>query len=273
VLLLSGAGEFPSTGERAARVSAALNELMEAAAKPLALELRERPQPGVGLAGGDTLLVTASALDAAGYAEPWEPGVTPARATPRSLAAFWTALLQDHLALFALRTRPTRVLEISARGSVLSDLYSAAVRRAGVKAGVPSSLVNPLSSSLAKGLRDLALLVPPEGQPAVGAAVVGRWEGTMEERDAGAKPLKLRLFLAGGQRLAGTVTMGAGPLTLEASLKDLEYSRGSLRFILPVGAAPLHFQGTVRDETFDGLIQAAPPARDARGFFSLRYAQ
>jgi hypothetical protein len=29
----------------------------------------------------------------------------------------------------------------------------------------------------------------------------------------------------------------------------------------------------VRDETLDGLIQAAPPARDARGFFSLRYSQ
>ena len=272
VLLLTGPAEGQNTAERAARAAGALNELMEAAAKPLALELRERPAPAVGLAGGQNLLVTATAQDAAGYAEVWEPDVLPARVGPRSLARFWTALLQDHLSLFALRTRPTRVLEVSARGQVLSDLYAAAVRRAGVKAGVPASLLSPLSPNLAKGLRDLALLVPPEGQPAVGAAVVGRWEGTMEERDVGARPLKLRLFMA-GPRLAGIVTMGAGKLTVEAPLRDLQYADGSLRFTLPVGAAPLHFQGTVRDETLDGLIQAGPTTRDARGFFSLRYSQ
>jgi hypothetical protein len=272
VLLLSGPAEGQSTAERAARAAGALNELMEAAAKPLVLELRERPAPAVGLAGGHSLLVTATAQDSAGYAEVWEPGVTPSRVGPRSLAAFWTALLQDHLSLFALRTRPTRVLEVSPRGQVLGELYAAAVRRAGVKAGVPASLVSPLSPTLAKGLRDLALLVPPEGQPAVGAALVGRWEGTMEERDVGARPLKLRLFMT-GPRLAGIVSMGAGKLTVEAPLRDLQYAGGSLRFTLPVGTAPLHFQGTVRDETLDGLIQGGPATRDARGFFSLRYSQ
>ena len=110
-------------GERAVRVASALNAAFDAAAsRPMTLETRDSP-PSVAVSGG-SVLVTATAEDAAGYGRGPDPPMKGQRTTPRALAGFWTALLQDQLTLFIQHQRPSRVLEMSPRGKALVDLYA-----------------------------------------------------------------------------------------------------------------------------------------------------
>src|SRR6185295_13151252 len=145
-----------STAERAMRVAAALNAVAEQAASvPVKLEAHDKPAPAVAVSGSATALVTATSEDAAAYE---------VRLSPKALAAFWAALLQDQLALFAMRERPIRLIQMTSRGRALTEIYAEAVRRSGPGTGVSWNIVSPLSSTRAKDLRDLALLPPSEGQ-------------------------------------------------------------------------------------------------------------
>ena len=81
VLVLGGPAEAASTAERAVKVSAALNALVAgAAAKPPAFELRERPQPAVGVVGDVSAFLVPTPEDAAAYSRSWETG--PRRRAP-----------------------------------------------------------------------------------------------------------------------------------------------------------------------------------------------
>ena len=123
----------------------------QAANTAITLEGREKPATGLAIVGTPDLLVAATPEDAAAYAE--IGGVR--RPTPRALADYWAALLQDYVALFVRGERPTRLLQLSSRGKTLLDIYGETLRRAGRGSGVPLSIVNPLTSSLAKSLRDM----------------------------------------------------------------------------------------------------------------------
>jgi polysaccharide chain length determinant protein (PEP-CTERM system associated) len=275
VLLLTGPQGATPVTERAARAATLLNALVTSNAKPLALELRDGAAPGVGLAGSGEVLVVATPEDASGYQESGEaagrPGAPPAL---RTIAAYWTALLQDHLALFVQRERPTRVLELSTQGHALADLYREASRRAGPGAGVPATLVAPLLPSLAESVRTTALALPADDRPTVAAAVVGRWQGTMEEGDAGPLRIEVRLGLDGG-RLQGSLsrTTGTTGIALETRLKDVQYGQGAIRFTAATGGQPLTFEGEVKDEAMTGSIYATAVRRETVGFFTLRYVQ
>jgi hypothetical protein len=72
------------------------------------------------------------------------------------------------------------VLGLSSRGQLLADIHAAAWRPRAAQ-GVPTGL-SRLRPQLSAGLREMALLLAPPGQ-SNGAAVVGRWRGTMEEGD------------------------------------------------------------------------------------------
>jgi hypothetical protein len=266
-LLLGGKADAPSTAERAARAAAALNAVVQAAAaKPAVLEVRDRPATGVAVAGGPGLLVAATTEDAAAYAR--EPSARGQRASPRALAEYWAALLQDHLTLFVQKQRPLRLVELSPRGRVLLDLFSEGQRRAGVGAGVPIRLVRPLPAGMARSFRELALILP-SGPATAAAAVAGRWEGTMQEGGDPARRVTVELRLD-GNRLSGSLTTRSRAVAMGVPLKDLRYEKGRLSFVLSSGGASHHWTGDVQGAAVEGSIRDG--AREV-GRFSLRFTE
>jgi hypothetical protein len=267
-LLLGGKADAPSTAERAMRAAAALNAVVQAAAsRPAVLEVRDRPAIGVALAGSPSLLVAATAEDAAAYAR--EPAARGQRATPRALAELWTALLQDHLTLFLQGQRPLRMVALSPRGRVLVDLFAEAERRSGTGSGVPTNLVRPLAPSLARSFREMALVLPT-GPAVAAAAVAGRWEGTMQEGSAAPRQVTVNLRLE-GTRLVGALTTRSGAVAMDVPLKELTYEKGRLGFVLESGAGGAHrWSGTVDGAAVAGTIR---DGTSDVGRFSLRYAE
>ena len=270
VLLLSDRESAPSVGERAVRVASALNAAFDAAAsRPMTLETRDSP-PSVAVSGG-SVLVTATAEDAAGYGRGPDPPMKGQRTTPRALAGFWTALLQDQLTLFIQHQRPSRVLEMSPRGKALVDLYAEAERRVGAASGVPASLVNPPSPAQARAFREMALMLPA-GPSSAAAAVTGRWEGMMEETGSGERPIKLRLRLDGA-RLAGSLGTQAGAVAMEVPLESVTYEKGVLNFVLASGGSSRTFRGTLQGSTISGTLHRSAADKEPIGRFSVRYSE
>ena len=270
LLLLGGRADAATTAERAARAATALNALVEAAlSRPVALELREKPEPAVAMVGSAETLVKATAEDAAAY-DDWDTSAKGRRSSPRAVATFWMALLQDQLSLFIRHERPVHVLELSPRGKALLEIYAEALRRAGPGGGVPIGVVSPLGASLASNLRDMALLLPAEGQAVSAAAMEGRWTGTMEESGVGEKGIQVRLRTE-GKKLMGGLTTRSGGLGVELPLKDVSYDKGMLRFVLFVGDSPRHFRGAVQGDTVEGTIHLGENTKDAVGRFRLKY--
>jgi hypothetical protein len=273
-LLLTGKADAASTAERAEHVAKALNLLVEAAeaGRAASLEVREQPLASVAVVGSTAPLVTVSAADTAGYDEAWDASAKRRRATPQSLATYWAALLQDSITLFVRHQRPSRVLELSLRGKAFVDLYAEASRTAGAGAGVPSGLLSPPSASVVRAFREMALLLPAEGQARAGAAIEGRWEGTMEETGVGEKGIEVRFHSEAG-RLSGSVTTRAGGVAMDVPMREASYDKASVRFVLVLRGTPKHFVGTVSGESLSGSIFGSPEARDAVGRFSLKYVE
>jgi hypothetical protein len=269
VMLLSGRDDAPSVAERAVRAAAAINAALSSRS---ALELRDAPSPAVAVVGRADVVVRATPEDVDGYAPPITPIAAGTRTSPRALAAHWTALLQDLQALCIERQRPVRMVQISPRGKVLLDLYAEAERTAGAGAGVPVRLVDPLPFAIAKGFREMALSVSPQGQTSAAAAITGTWKGTMEEEGQGERPMQLRVQLD-GVRLAGAITTRAGALGMEVPVQDLAYDKGVLTFRLAGGATPRVFRATLEGATLAGTIHGASARDPVVGRFRLRYIE
>jgi len=246
-------------------VAAALNPLFREGAPVATIEVRGE---AVAVAGGAEL-VRATADDAAGYTQPWNTVMKGQRATPSTLAAHWAALLQDYVTLFQQRTRPTRMVEVTPRGRVLLDLYAEGERRSGSGSGVPAGFLSPPSPTLAASLRELALAVPARGQVVPGAALVGRWTGTMDETGIGSRFFQILVRLD-GTKLAGAVSTRSGQLTMDVPMKAVTYEKGVLSF--DVAGGPLrHYRGTLSGSTLSGTI--LDQAQKDVGSFSLKYVE
>jgi hypothetical protein len=265
VLLLSGRDDAPSPAARAVRVAAALNAAFSSG-KPV--ELREGATPA--LAAGGEVIVAATAADAAGYAPPVVPAAT--RPTPRALAEHWAAVLGDMQALFVDKQRPVRVVQRSARGKVLLDMYAEAERLGGAGSGVPTRLVEPLPAGVARGFREMALFVPAQGQAVAAAAVTGTWRGTLQEDGVGERPMQLRLSAA-GTRLTGAVTSRAGAVGMEIPVLDVAYDRGVLTFRTTSGAFARRFRATLQGATLAGTVHSGDAKESVIGRFTLRYTE
>lgn len=262
VLLLAAKDGAASCAERAWRVATDLNNAFGNSAT--VFELREGPQPGVGIVGNSSPLLRATSEDGAAYAS-----ARGGRPSARALAAYWTAILQDLHMLFVRHQRPTKVVEVSSRGKVLLDLFSESERRAGGGAGVASSLVNPPAPSLAKAFREMTTQLP-EGGSAPGAAVAGQWQGTMN--DGGVeRSLRLVLRLEAG-KLAGSATTKSGQISMEVPLQDLSYEKSTLSFSISGGAALRRFHGSLQGSEITGSI-LGPSGSDPVGQFKLRYVE
>jgi hypothetical protein len=269
--VLGEKGAAGSTAERAALLAAALNGLVaDAASASLAFELRDTATPGVAVAGKPDVLVAVGPADAAAYTKAWDGSKKPRRASPRSVAAHWTALLQDYWSLFVQRQRPLKVLALTPRGKVLGDLYADAQRQA-PGAGVPVGLVLPTSTMLSKSLRDMALLVPDE--PARAAVTVqGLWQGTMDEGGA-VRNLEVRLS-ADGNKLSGTLSSTAGSVKLDSPLREVAYDKGTLRFRADIAGSPRLFAGSVATDAISGTVQRSTGGKASpSGSFSLKFVE
>jgi hypothetical protein len=271
VLLLGGKDQAGSTAERAVQVASALNALVDqAATKRLAFDYRKDGSPAVGVVGAAAPLLNATGEDAAAYDRPWEGAKARHGSSARLVAQQWAALLQDYFSLFVLRERPLKAVELSPRGKVLTDVFAEALRTAGAGNGVPTRGVIPPSSSLAKGLRELALLLPTEGQARVGAALEGTWEGTMAEGSV-TRSIKLRLRYE-GTRLVGTLSTRAGAAEMNTPLKDVSLDKGSFRFAVDISGAPQVFRGTVEAGAINGTVQKSTD-KSASGSFAIKFVE
>ena len=251
VLLLGGPAESASTADRAVALAAALNALVtNAQAKPPAFELRERPQPGVGVVGDVRTFLVPTPEDAEAYSKNWETGRGAGRrVAPAAVARHWAALLQDYFGLFLYRQRPLRLAAISPRGKVFTEIYGEANRRAPGGNNVPTSVVLPPSESLETGLRLAALVVSGDaGRAAV--AVEGHWDGTMDDPDFGKRAFQVQVRHEGG-RLAGTLTTWRGSIELTSPLREIGFEQrpGPLHGRPAGGRVPL--QGHAREHHRD----------------------
>jgi hypothetical protein len=270
VLLLTGKADAGSTAERADRVATALTALMgSAVSRPVSLEVREAPAPAVAVTGGP-VVVSATPDDVEGYAQAWDPGARPTRSTPRQIAGYWAALLQDYVTLFGQGQRPSRTAEMTPRGKVLVDLYAEAQRR-GAVGGVPVGTLYELPPAALKNLRELALLLPSGGPTSAGMAVAGRWEGTMADAEA-ERSIEVQLQLDGGH-LGGSLTTKTGGIAVRTPLQQVTYEKGLLKFVTASGGGTRQFRGALEGGTLAGSIFKDAAAKDAVGRFSLRYVE
>lgn len=267
VMLLGGPADAPSVVERGVKTAAALNALVGDAQKmPVSLEVRSG---AVAVVGG-AVLATVTPEDVAAY----EAVTAPARGrrlSATTIAGLWASLVQDQLDLFVRRQRPSRLVQVTARGRAMMQLYSEALRRAGVGGGVPLSVVSPLNASLARDLRDMALQVPAEGEASAAAVMQGRWLGTMWEEGSGEKAIVVRLF-AEGPRLTGSLTATSGGISGDVPLQSASFDKGVLRFVVNVHGARQQFEGRVDGEKVTGSITHSGSS-GAVGRFTLTIAE
>jgi hypothetical protein len=260
VLVLGGPGDASSTAARAVKVSATLNALVAgAASRPPVFELRERPQPSVGVVGEVSPFLVPTPGDAGAYSKNWETGRGAGqRVTLAAVARHWAALLQDYFGLFLYRQRPLKMVALSPRGKVLTEIYGEASRRSPGGTNVPSGLVLPAPAGMASALRQMALVISGEaGRAAV--AVEGRWDGTIEDPDLGTRRFELQLRSEGG-RLAGTLTTWRGKIELKAPVREIGFDRGNVRFTADQQGLAYHFKGTLEGNTVTGTIERAGKA-------------
>lgn len=271
-LVLSDKADAPSLAERAVRTAATLNGLFErAAATPLDVVLLDGPDPAVAIAGSTEPLLSPTARDAAGYEAGWEPSLKGRKATRRFVAAYWTALVSDHLSLFVARRRPHRVLELSPKGKALRQVFAEATKRAGPGGGVPVSVLRAMPQGLAQALGELAFELPDPRHPAA-AAAEGLWEGTMEEPGGVSRLVQVRLRIQAG-KLVGSLSTRQGAATIEIPLGDVEFEKDRVGFTLSAGGPPKRFAGTMQGDVISGTVVAGRGAGQPEGRFSLRYVE
>ena len=260
VLLLGGPAEAATTGDRAVALAAALNALVtNAAAKPPAFELRERPQPGVGVVGEVRTFLIPTPEDAEAYSRNWESGRGAGRrVAPAALARHWAALLQDYFSLFLYRQRPLRLAALSPRGKVFTEIYGEANRRAPGGSNVPTSVVLPTAQSTAVALRLAALVVSGDASRAA-VAVEGRWAGTMDDPDLGKRAFQVHMRQEGG-RLAGTLTTWRGAIELRSPLREIGFEAGRVSFTVDLQGTAYRFRGTLENTTVTGTIERSGKA-------------
>jgi hypothetical protein len=263
VLLLAGRAGGPSAAERAVATATALNAVVTAALdRPVAFELRDRPEPGVALVGQPRPLLVPTFEDAAAYSKPWETGKGPGRrVSATAVARHWYALLKDYLGLFLERERPVSLVALSPHARVLSDIYAEASRRAPGERTVPSSIVLPPSASMATALQKTALVVFTETARAA-VAVEGRWQGQIDDPDRGPQAFQAQLG-SQGSRLGGSLTTRAGSIEVRTPLRDVAFEKGSLRFTADLQGTACRFKGTLDGNNLSGTVERTgkPPLR------------
>jgi hypothetical protein len=141
--------------------------------------------------------------------------------------------------------------------------------RRGAGAGIPPSVIENLPAAQLRAISEMAMSVPGADAPsAAGAAVAGRWDGTLEETGNAPRAIQVRMQTRGAQ-LSGTFTMRSGAVSGELPLENASYKDGALNFTITYGARSLHFTGKVDGRAVAGGVES----KDGKpvGRFSLRW--
>lgn len=269
VLLLGGPDKSPSTALRAASVSTALNRLVSSAGSTkIEIEYRPGPAPSVAVAGQVDPILVATAEDAAAYSRAWQTGSRSGRRVgARALAQHWAALLQDYFGLFLYKERPLQMVARSRQARVFKDIYSAAQRRSGGR-GIPTNIVYPTTEGMAEALRNAALVVSNQ-TPRPEVAVDGRWQGNINDPDMGTRRFEV-IIEVGDKGVTGSMKTWRGSIELSAPLRDITFSRGTVRFIADLRGTAHKFEGPLEENSITGTAtrEGRSPAS-----FTLEYTE
>jgi hypothetical protein len=187
----------------------------------------------------------------------------------RRLASIWKALLQDYLTLFVAGQRPSQLAELSSRAKDLLAIFDESARL-GAKGGIPIRVVYPPPSILARAVREMALYMPGESPQSTWTVLEGRWIGTID-LSGDARQVRIE-FRTGNKELAGAMITQQGQLTMEASLREIVFDKGSLRFAVLVGQTQHYLKGTLNNDTLSGTVHPGSASAPAKGGFTLRVA-
>jgi hypothetical protein len=221
------------------------------------------------VAGEVDPFLVATPADAAAYSKPWETGSRSGRrVSPRAVAQHWAAVLKDYFGLFLYRERPLQLLALTPRGKAFMDIYSEARRRSAGGRGVPTGLVFPPSEARAAALSQAALVVSG-GTPREEVAVDGTWQGSINDPDTGSRRFQVSLELERGG-LSGEVRTWRGSIEVRRPLRDISFSRGTVRFTADLQGTPHRFEGVLEGEKIQGAAE-----REGRSPapFTLEYAE
>jgi hypothetical protein len=267
LLLLGGrdsAGSATERGFAAASALLAAAEALRTGQSAAQVEVRESPDVGIGIAGRPGLLLRVTSEDLAAYEAP--PGVTgkQRRPTAHGLASHWTACIDDLLTLLVQGQRPTRLLASSPRGKAMAEL--------GFELGWKPGNSVPTRVTLSPELRDrlamLFLLPPDEGQGSGGAALEGRWQGTIDEEGVPTRPASIEFRVAGKGGLSGTLATRSGSIALSLPLREISVKQGKVRFSVALGGTDRVFEAPLAGETLTGTLSVKGAAR---GTFTLKF--
>jgi hypothetical protein len=117
----------------------------------------------------------------------------------------------------------------------------------------------------------MALAIPAASPAAGGAAVAGRWEGTLDE-PGGVRPIALDLEVQ-GPRLEGRLMTKTGAISVQIPLQRVSYDKGLLRFTAALGGTNKEFQGRLEGSTLTGDVYKDPAGRQSIGRFTVKYVQ
>jgi hypothetical protein len=96
LMLLTGPAGPASPAQRAANVARVLNDLVDEAAKPLALSFEVEPTPSVALTGGHKVVVTATPRDVLGYEGLWAGKGKPGQANAAAvIVGRWQGTMEE----------------------------------------------------------------------------------------------------------------------------------------------------------------------------------
>ena len=105
--------------------------------------------------------------------------------------------------------------------------------------------------------------------PRAEVAVAGRWQGNINDPDMGTRRFEVR-FAVADKGVTGSMKTWRGSIELSSPLRDISFSRGTVRFTADLQGTAYKFEGALEENTINGAA-----AREGRSPapFTLQYAE
>ena len=100
-------------------------------------------------------------------------------------------------------------------------------------------------------------------------AINGRWEGNINDPDTGTRRFEVLIEVA-DKGVTGSMKTWRGSIQLGSPLRDITFSRGTVRFTIDLQGKVHRFEGTLEDNSISGT---ATREGRAPASFTLEYAE